>query len=69
MPQRDPRPPQNTATASSGMRSSFVGPAIASAPIARATTWMTDTTAKGTKPIQSRFMILLIERAGTIIVA
>ena len=51
------------------MRSSFVGPATASAPTARATMWMTDTTANGAKPIQSRFMILLIERAGTIIVA
>ena len=31
--------------------------------------WMSETTAYGAKPIQSRCMILLIERAGTIIVA
>ncbi len=47
------------------MSQSLVGADTASASSASAPTWTADTTAKGTNPIQSRCMVLLIERAGT----
>ena len=46
------------------MSQSLVGAETASAPSASAPTCTTATMAKGTNPIQSRFMALLVERAA-----